>query len=269
VFLTAGIPKLFGAQPPALQAAAMHGFPAWLRVLVGLAEVAGGLSLLIPRFAVYGALGLALLMVPATITQAMSGEPGLFVPIGLCALLVLLAWLRDEQVLRNLAGAFAPRPGPVLRQGVVAGILGATAVALWFFVIDILAGHPLFTPRVLGDAIFTLFGGTRDLHMAPVVSVFGYTLIHYAAFIAVGIAVADLVAWSGREPALLLGFVILLAVFEVGFYGLVMILRHSGELGELLWPQVMMGNIIAAASMGGFMWRAHPQLRDRLAHAFD
>ena len=62
VFLLAGIPKITGSAPIWLQAAAMRGFPAWLRIVVGVVEVISGVALLIPGVAIYAALGLAVLM---------------------------------------------------------------------------------------------------------------------------------------------------------------------------------------------------------------
>src|SRR5579884_3383036 len=103
VFLAVGIPKLTGGTTPWLQASAMEGFPAWMRILVGLFEVAGGLALLVPPFAGYAALGLAVLMIPATITQTMSAQPGLaLIPILLFLMLLLLAWLREPTTVRGL-----------------------------------------------------------------------------------------------------------------------------------------------------------------------
>jgi uncharacterized membrane protein YphA (DoxX/SURF4 family) len=269
VFIAAGIPKLTGGTTPWLQAAAMHGFPAWMRIVVGIFEVAGGLALLIRPLAIYGAIGLAVLMIPATITQGMSGEPGLYVPVVLLVLLVVLGWLRDPTTVRELYRGVAVRPGPILREGAVAGIIGASAVALWFFVVDIVAGHPLFTPQTLGDALFTVVRSGHPVTLPAAVAILAYTIFHYAAFIAVGIAVSDVIAWSGREPALLLGFVILFVAFEVGFYGFAALLQHASPLGDLAWSQVMAGNIIAAASMGVYLWRAHPRLHERFAHALD
>ena len=43
---------------------------------------------------------------------------------------------------------------PVLRDGVIAGLIGAAAVALWFLVFDIARGRPLLTPALLGGAVF-------------------------------------------------------------------------------------------------------------------
>ena len=48
----------------------------------------------------------------------------------------------------------------VFREGVLAGLIGATSVAAWFFVIDLIGGHPLQTPTALGHAFFSFFGST-------------------------------------------------------------------------------------------------------------
>jgi putative oxidoreductase len=268
IFIMAGVPKVIGVGTLWLQASAMHGFPAWMRVLVGVFEVAGGLALLVPVLAIYGAIGLGILMIPAAITQAMSGEPGVYVPILLFILLLIVGWLRDPTSIRGLYRGVAGLGGPVVREGVVAGVIGATCVAVWFFIVDLVAGHPLFTPTTLGEALFTVFRPAPAVAPA-VLYVAGYTVFHYAAFIAAGILASDVVAWAGSEPALLLGFAILFVAFEVGFYGFVALLQHTTRLGELAWPQVMVGNLISAAAMGVYIWRAHPRLHEQFAHALD
>src|SRR5262245_5966843 len=42
----------------------------------------------------------------------------------------------------------------VYREGIVAGILGAATIALWFFIIDTFSGRPFYTPSLLGSALF-------------------------------------------------------------------------------------------------------------------
>src|SRR5207248_2721248 len=83
--------KLLGIETVGLQAAAMRGFPPFIRVIVGLIETLGGIALLVPPAATTAAVVLAAAMVPATATQAMSGEPGTFVPITLASLVVFVA----------------------------------------------------------------------------------------------------------------------------------------------------------------------------------
>ena len=268
VFLVAGIPKLTGADTVWLQAASMRSFPPFIRIVVGVVEVVCGLALLIPAVASYAAFCLAILMIPASITQLVSGEPGVYVPLLLLLMLLLVAWLRDPAAVRAAYQNVTTTPRPILREGIVAGAIGATCVAVWFFVVDLAAGHMFFTPITLGRALFTVFRATPAME-SPALYVIGYTLFHYAAFMVVGVIAAATVRWAGREPALLLGFGILFVAFEVGFYWFVALLQQASALGGLAWPQVMVGNLISAAAMGAYIWRAHPRLYDQLTHAFD
>src|SRR2546428_12726625 len=40
------------------------------------------------------------------------------------------------------------------QEGLIAGLIGAATVALWFLIIDSIQGRPLYTPTVLGAALF-------------------------------------------------------------------------------------------------------------------
>ncbi len=268
VFLLAGIPKLTGSGTVWLPAVAMQTFPPFIRIVVGVVEVVCGLALLIPGLAFNAACCLAILMIPASITQLASGEQGVLVPLGLLCLLLIVAWLRDPEAIRSVYRSVTQTPRPVLREGVIAGVIGATCVAVWFFVIDIATGHPLFTPTTLGRGLLTIFRPSPEMG-SPLLYVAGYTLFHYAAFIAVGITAAAMVTWGGHERALIIGFVILFVTFEVGFYWFVALLQHASPLGGLAWPQVMVGNLISAAAMGAYIWKAHPRLSEQFTHAFD
>ena len=268
VFLAVGIPKLVGAEPLILQAAAMRGFPEWIRIVVAIAEVVGAIGLLIPATSAVAATLLALLMVPAAITQRVSGEPGILVPVGLFLLLLVLAALRRPDAVRNIWREARHAPHPVFRDGVLAGIIGATAIAVWFFVVDLIAGQPFFTPTTLGRAVFSVLGTVPETE-SPIVHVLAYTAFHYAVFIALGIVAAAMVRLAGDEPSVLLGFVILFVSFEVGFYAFVAVLSQVTPLGQLAWWQVMIGNLIAAAAMGFFLLRRHPVLREQFRHSLD
>ena len=39
-------------------------------------------------------------------------------------------------------------------EGIVAGLLGAATIAIWFLILDMIQGRPLYTPTVLGTALF-------------------------------------------------------------------------------------------------------------------
>lgn len=150
----------------------------------------------------------------------------------------------------------------ILREGLVAGLIGAVAVAVWFLLVDLVAGRPFFTPAMLGEA---LFWGVRDPGQVEIVfpSVVGYSMVHMLAFVLVGMVAAFLAYEVELFPHALFIVVVFFAVFEFGFYVILAILA-SPLLGALAWWSVAIGNTIAAAGMGYYLWRAHPKLRDQL-----
>ena len=156
----------------------------------------------------------------------------------------------------------------ILREGSIAGVLGASSVAAWFFVIDVALRHPFQTPIELGRGFFTLFGQTTNGNTDLLVLI-GYTVFHYLAFILVGLLVAAIADWAERQPTVMAGALILFVVFEVGFYGLSSAFSNIPVLGVLAWYNVAVGNLIAALTMGAYMWRAHPRLADNLIYALE
>ncbi|HUF25770.1 MAG TPA: hypothetical protein VMM18_02215 [Gemmatimonadaceae bacterium] len=156
----------------------------------------------------------------------------------------------------------------VVREGAIAGAIGASAVAVWFLVVDIIAGEPLYTPALLGRALFSLFGPvpageTAALHIV------GYTIFHFAAFVAVGMLVVRMVHWAHSEPSVLAGFLMLFVAFQLGFYGFVTLLAQQDVLGALAWWQIGAANLIAALFMGIYIWRTHPALWTELSHTLE
>ena len=265
VFLAVGIPKIIGSEPLILQAAAMRGFPEWIRIVVAIAEVVGAIGLLIPATSAVAAALLALLMVPAAITQRVSGEPGILVPAVLFLLLLVLAALRRPDAVRNIWREARHAPHTVFRDGVIAGVIGATAIAVWFFVVDLVTSLPFFTPTTLGRAVFSLLGTVPET-ASPIVHMLAYTAFHYAVFVALGIVAASVLRLAGEEPSVMFGFAIIFVSFEIGFYAFVAVLSQVIPLGQLAWWQVLVGNLIAAAAMGFFLLRRHPLLREQFRH---
>ena len=153
----------------------------------------------------------------------------------------------------------------ILRDGIIAGVLGATAVAVWFLGLDSVYAHPLATPAALGRSLLRLFGPSQDDGM--LVFVAAYTVFHYAAFIAVGLLTSVIVHFAEREPSVLAGAMILFVAFEIGIYALSAALQESPVLGVLGGVQVASGNLVAAVVMGTYMWRTHPLLKSEFAFA--
>src|SRR2546430_386543 len=108
----------------------------------------------------------------------------------------------------------------VLKEGIVAGLIGASVVAMWFLLLDVARGRPLFTPGLLGAAIFQ---GLTDPSTLRITTgpVLGYTILHGLAFIAFGVVAASIMAVSERQPPLFVGFLILFPCLEGFFFGVV------------------------------------------------
>ena len=63
----------------------------------------------------------------------------------------------------------------VLREGIVAGLIGAAVVAVWFFVYDLARGRPFHTPSLLGAFVF--YGADTPAPAEPALgAILGYTM---------------------------------------------------------------------------------------------
>lgn len=143
-----------------------------------------------------------------------------------------------------------------LREGVIAGFIGATGVAVWLLVVDVLAGRPFHTPATLGYGLFSFFRAEPSGTFATVVF---YTLFHYAAFTAVGLVAVMAIHGARSHPSILALMLLLFVCFELGFSGLVALMAET-RLGDLAWYQVGAANLLATALMGTYLWRTHPLL---------
>jgi uncharacterized membrane protein YphA (DoxX/SURF4 family) len=91
-FLAAGGSKLAGAQPMVAMFAKI-GFGQWFRILTGLLEMTAAIGLFIPRYTLYAAATLAVVMASAIgfHLTILGGNP--LPPIVLLLLTSLIAWL--------------------------------------------------------------------------------------------------------------------------------------------------------------------------------
>jgi len=151
-----------------------------------------------------------------------------------------------------------------IREGLIAGMLGAVAVMAWFLALDLVERHLFFTPGALGSAIFFGARGMDEVRMS-VETILGYTGLHIAAFMLVGLIASILVEGARREPPLLLGVVLFFVTLEVLFIGLLAIVA-AWLLDAIHWWTIVAGNLIAALVMGGFLLYEHPELRENLTH---
>ncbi|MDP9177855.1 MAG: hypothetical protein M3O61_09260 [Gemmatimonadota bacterium] len=175
-----------------------------------------------------------------------------------------MAYGADEAELRPISTKATPRSlsesHSSAREGIIAGFLGATAIAVWFLIVDIVSGRALYTPDLLGRGLISILGKPPVMPDTVLTHVIAYTLFHYAAFALVGVIVAYVVHKSAETPAILAGFLILFVVIQIGAYGLAGLFTES-EFGNLAWYQIFIANLIATVVMGWFMWTRHPGLK--------
>ena len=101
LIVASAAPKLAG-EANAVQTFDDMGAATWFRYFIGLVELAGGVGLHVPRLAGAAAIGLALLMIGAAVTQAFILHGGALVltPVLLFALVAFVAWGRRDSLRR-------------------------------------------------------------------------------------------------------------------------------------------------------------------------
>ena len=144
---------------------------------------------------------------------------------------------------------------PYLGAALPVGLTGAAAVALLMLLLDALAGHPLGTPNVLGAALLRSEAIPLGAPIQPGL-VFGYTLLHGAAFVTVAAAAVSAEATlSRRGVPLWLQLVFGIAGLFGGLQGTFMILGLLlGVSGETLGiGRIALANGVAALAMASMV----------------
>lgn len=91
-----GVQKLVGAEHTVAMFEAL-GLPGWMRVLVGVAELAGGLCLVIPRLTTGAAALLGFLMAGAVAVELRARHTfGALIPAQWLVLFALVVWVRTR-----------------------------------------------------------------------------------------------------------------------------------------------------------------------------
>lgn len=143
----------------------------------------------------------------------------------------------------------------ILHSGILVGLAGSVAVAVWFFLYDLAAGVPFRTPAVLGAV---LFDGLRDpaaLAITPGL-VLKYSVVHGLAFLIFGVAAAGLFALADRDRHALFFVFMLFCCFEVAMLAALMILE-SWLLNPLQPWAIIGANLVASVVMLGILFRDH------------
>jgi hypothetical protein len=146
----------------------------------------------------------------------------------------------------------------------ISGAYASAAIALLFLGLDIAQGVPLFTPSLMGSVV--LLGEVPSASLAVRLDMVAlYSLVHFAAFVALGGAASlAFVRWQAlrRHPLVPAGLI--MALLMVGAIA-VELLVAPGLLSAIGPGAVAVGNASAAGVMG---WFIHSALRPEPSPVF-
>jgi len=127
--------------------------------------------------------------------------------------------------------------------------IGGVVLSLYFFILDIIAGRPLYTPMLLGSILFE-GAPASSVASAPldIWIVAAYTIVHFAAFGVIGLAASLLahLADFARDRHILVAVGVLsieIVSFCMGAWA------FPGAIAALGASRIAIANLLAAAGM--------------------
>src|SRR5437899_472739 len=146
----------------------------------------------------------------------------------------------------------------IVRNAVVAGLLGAATVALWFFAFDIARRRPFETPALLAAVLLHGASGA-ELPRITWSLVVQYSVLHVAAFVLFAFVASALIVAAEREAGLVIALIIFFAGFEVFFIAVVMF-HGPALLAAVSWWSILAGNLLATGVMLTYFFFRHHAL---------
>ena len=148
-------------------------------------------------------------------------------------------------------------------QGLVAGFIGYAAIALFFAIVNLVAGRsPFFTAAFFGNA---LFYGVRDPAAITIWPgpVFAYNGVHLLMFLVLGMIASWLAYLSERGPQFWYIGAILFLFVVFHMYGFVLLITGEVQSVVPIWT-VFVSTVLAGTAMFGYLVWVHPRFRAEL-----
>ncbi len=144
------------------------------------------------------------------------------------------------------------REAPWILRGVVNGAVGASAVAVFFLILDLMRGEPFWTPHALGSALLLGRSAVPGDPVQPSLVV-AYSAAHGTVFLAAGACAAFALADAsirqvGRLALTIVTTGTLFTAFAISFllFAAVFGPEVASQLGA---GRVALANLLAAAAM--------------------
>ena len=144
-------------------------------------------------------------------------------------------------------------------EGLVAGLVGYGTVVAIFGVVNLAAGEAFsHTAALLGSALFFGARGASEVVGGPA-PVIAYNGVHILVSLAIGLGAAWLIFQTERNRPL---WFVVFFVFLAGFvYSVAVMGVFAAEIVPLLsWPLILLANIGAGVTVGGYLWWRHSRL---------
>jgi hypothetical protein len=145
-------------------------------------------------------------------------------------------------------------PAVFRMHGMLAGLLGAALLAGWFLLLDVLRGHPLFTPTLLAHSLVSGSAAAETPESLPgtLGATLVFTVVHALAFAVIGLTVAEFLRRFDLVHSKALALVLLFGALCIAFLAFGGVVAAVGEHGILL-RDAFIGNALAAFGMAGYL----------------
>lgn len=136
-------------------------------------------------------------------------------------------------------------------DGTIAGLYGASAIAMWFLIVDVMTREAFFTPSLVGQAVLTGVAPDPNLPVNLRIAA-AYTAVHCVLSIAFGIVYAAVLAQLKRTPDYPLIAISVFVPLELGFIaGSRLLLPGVAEI--IGHGYIVVGNVFAALLMAFYL----------------
>lgn len=144
-------------------------------------------------------------------------------------------------------------------EGLVTGLIGYLTVVLLFAVLNVVSGQEVFhTAALMGSALF--FGAREVGEKVPGPGpILAYNGVHMFVSLLLGLGAGWLVFQAEKNRPL---WYVIFFIFLAGFiFSVSMVGVFATEMAGLLsWPLILVANVTAGMTAGGYLWWRHVKL---------
>jgi hypothetical protein len=158
-----------------------------------------------------------------------------------------------------------PERGDTLWQGLIVGLIGYAAVALFFAIYNLAAGRsPFYTAALFGGALFYGLRDPAQVNVWPG-AVLAYNGVHLLIFLALGTIASWLAYLAERGPQFWYIGAIVFAFVVFHMFGAALFLTAGIRAVIPTWSVFVATMLSGSAMLACLLWM-HPHFRDELRH---